>query len=66
MDPLAADTANKESIEVTLNLREALKQIYVAPSAPAWHATALQDVVSRFGLDRGLIKHSRLYDPQVS
>jgi hypothetical protein len=66
MDHLATDTSAKTSVEVSLDISEAVRHIYVAPQAPPWHAAALRHVTARFGLDPELVKQSRLYDSYVS
>lgn len=66
MAPLEDGSSSGTSIELAINVPEAVTKIYVAPSAPTWHATALQHVAAKFGLDPAVVTQSRLYDPYVS
>jgi hypothetical protein len=57
-------TLSEQGIFFAINIDHLIEDIYVSPKAPPWFAALVQDVASKYGLERS-VKKSSLFDRPV-
>ena len=49
------------SFKVPINTSSLIKGIYIAPTAPVWHKTAIESTVAMFGMSADIVQQSSMY-----